>query len=164
MNPCPSCATVHFAQRRIHRNGSLAVAAGHLLLVPSILTLVLGSMGVVSRPAPTPDAARGTSAELAAAGIPARLVAQVAAHQPLSGTELEALTEEQQQSVFKAQMAVADGSTRESIHRFTSGRTFPFLVGLALAGGILGWFLVRKESIAQCINCGSVATPRAEAG
>jgi len=159
MDSCPNCASVHFVERRVHRNGSLTVALGHFLLAPSILAVVLASMGVISRPSRTTDASRQAAIELEAVGVPAPVADHVASHEPLSDSELGALSEEQQQSVLRAQIRVANGNARASMSRFASGRTLFLLASLSAAGGVLGWLLVRKTRVAQCVNCGSSTAP-----
>jgi len=158
---CPSCDSTSLVPRRAYRHGSLSVFVGRLLLVPSILVLVLGSMGVVGfRPAATREAverARAATDELASAGVSDGLVAEVVASRAPSDSQLAALSDEQRQSIRRAQMAVAESGAHATMSRVTSSDAFRVLVVLALASGVLGVFLVRKTSVLQCTNCGTSA-------
>jgi hypothetical protein len=158
-NVCPSCSSAQIVSRRVYRRGSLAVFLGHLLLLPSILVVVLGSMGVVNRRVGRDalELERRAASELAAANVPAELAARVHAHEPVSARELDALTVEQWQGVREAQLCVAGGSARASMGAFTSGSAFRWGASLALVGLATGALLVQKRRVGCCSSCGTVA-------
>src|SRR5688572_14313873 len=155
-NACPSCGAACLVARRAYRRGSLSVFLGHLLLLPSLLVVVLGSMGVVS-PRAGVELERRASAELASANVPAELAARVRAREPVPASELDALTVEQRQGVLEAQLSAASGSARASMGAVHSSSAFRWGAGLALLGLATGALLVQKRRVDCCSSCGAVA-------
>ena len=161
MSPCPSCNSAHLVLRRVYRRGSLGVFFGYALLLPSILVGVLGTMGVVAPRSDGDFGAARTRSALEAAGVPERVAEEVFTRQEVLETELSSLGEAQRRLVREAQMVVADSGARDTIERFTGGNGFRALAVAAVTTGLLGWFLVRKERVAQCSSCGAFAPGRA---
>jgi hypothetical protein len=160
-NSPPSCSCLHRVPRRIHRLSGSLVFLGHALLVPALLVTIFGSMGVVGfRSAPSDEGTVLTnSALLGDAGVPARVIAEVSSHQPLTPAELESLSSEQRRRVLEAQLATARQGARASMTSFTSSPTFRLLVAIAATCAAGGCFLLRKRTVACCANCGAIHAP-----
>lgn len=161
MSSCPNCASPHLVLRRVHRRGVLAVFLGYSLLLPSILVGVLGTMGVVAPRSEGAPVAERTRTALESAGVPAKVADEIFSRQEVLESELTSLGEAQRRLVREAQMAVADSGARDTIERITGGNAFRALIVAAVTTGLFGLFLVRKERVAQCSNCGAYAPGRA---
>jgi hypothetical protein len=163
MTSLESCPCEHHVRRRVHRRSHSIVFLGHVLLAPALLVTVFASMGVVGQ---RPDALRDprivleeTTARLGGAGVPATIAAEVATYRPVAETELAALTTEQRRSVLQAQVEAASRGAQASMQEIGSGASFWFVAALALASATIGAWLVRKQDVLQCTNCGAVRHP-----
>lgn len=153
---CSSCSSEHFVPRRLHRHGPLAVFLGHALLLPGVLLLVAGSMGVVARPrgpAELAHVAEQTLAELEAWQVPSDLGEAVVEARQVGGEAMDALTDEQRTRVLGAQVRLADVRTRSTLGDLTSGPLFRWGLVLAALGVAGGFVLTRKRSVLCCANC-----------
>lgn len=152
---CPTCRS-QLVLRRVHRHGGLTVFLGHALLVPGILVLVLGSMGVVARPRNSTELVRlaeKTMNDFEAWQVPSDLgEAVLAARAPDEGV-LAALPSQQRELVLGAQMRLADARTRDSLGTLTTRPLFRAGLIAAAIGVVLGLTLVRKRSVPWCTNC-----------
>lgn len=129
---------------------------GHALVVPGILVLVLGSMGVVARPrgpAELAHVAEQTLAELEAWQVPSDLGEAVVEARHVGGEALAALSDEQRAHVLGAQVRLADARTRTSLEELTARPLFRWSLALALSGVAGGLFLLRKRVVLCCANC-----------
>lgn len=153
---CSSCNSDHFVPRRRHRHGPLAVFLGHALLVPGMLGLALGSMGVVARPrgpAELSHVAEQTLDELAAWQVPSDLGEAVVEARQVGDGALAALSEEQRTQVLGAQARLADVHTRTALEGLTERPLFRWSLVLAALGVAAGLVLVRKRGVLCCANC-----------
>ena len=159
MTTCPGCASPHLVPRRVYRRGALAVFLGHLLLLPAVGVLALGTMGVVaSRPAePDPVDALALVSDLRAHDVPAAVVERVASCQEIAAAELDRLDGEQRALVLRAQASTASGRTRSSIARLLEGDGPRIAGACALLLAVAGALLVQKRGALACTNCGTVA-------
>lgn len=129
---------------------------GHTLLVPGVLLLVLGSMGVVARPrgpAELAHVAEQTLAELEAWQVPSDLGEAVVEARQVGEEALGGLSEEQRSKVMGAQVRLADARTRSSLDGVTARPLFRWSLGFAALGVLAGIILTRKHAVLCCANC-----------
>lgn len=153
---CPNghrTALEHVERRRFH---GAVVALGFTVFVASLLGLVLGSVMLLAgklleqEPARTPDQIR---ADLQKESVPEPVIAMVLdeADAKTLPDELHNLTPQQAEAVSKALLARGRNEYDPEEFRI-AGWT---VIGTALAGALIGWFLRAKRSALQCGECGA---------
>jgi hypothetical protein len=94
--------------------------------------------------------------ELRAASVPERIVDKAAEGKTISETELADLSPEQRKAVADAEMSIAAGIAGAGAGVVLVGGMAVFIFVASLVGGLLGWLLVMKKKILQCMSCGAV--------
>lgn len=155
----PTCPNGHrtalerVERRRFH---GAVVALGFTIFVVSLLGLAIGSVllfaGKMLEQAPprTPDQIR---ADLQKAAVPEPVIAMVLGESDAKAIpdELHDLTPQQLDAVSKAQLSSVRNRFDPAEIR---GATWT-VIGVALAGAVIGWLLRAKRSLLQCGECGA---------
>ena len=136
------------------------ILIGYIFLIPSILGMLFGILMLFI----TGSVASETSSEiknevkeqLISAGIPQEISEKVTAYEPLTEQENASLTEEQKQFLADAKLSYSAGQVGAGAGTAMVGGFSIFVIVSSLVGGLIGWLLVMKKKVLQCMSCNAV--------
>jgi hypothetical protein len=155
---CRTCGQGALARRKVYRMSGPVVAIGYILLIPSVLGMLIGLLGLFSTCTSSSmtfeKIEKEARANLEAKAVPEAIIAKVVAGQPVAGEDLSALASEQRAAVQSAQMTISASKIGAGT-AIAGGVSFGIIV-MAFVGGLLGWLLVMKKAVLQCTSCGAI--------
>ncbi|MGE0713363.1 MAG: hypothetical protein AB7N76_35830 [Planctomycetota bacterium] len=157
---CKTCDAGTMQPTKKYRMSGAVVLIGYILLIPSVLGMAFAAMLFFA----TGKAGGETFAKikadaraaLEAKGVPAAIVARVVENQPLTPQEKEALPADQRREVDTQILSIAGGMTGAGAGTVLAGGSSICMGISAFVGGLLGWLLVMKKKVLQCMSCGAV--------
>lgn len=160
MIPCKTCDIGELHKRKRYRMSGVVVFIGYILLVPSAIGMLIGLIGMFATSKASETTFQQISSEarvtLEQGGVPDRLIERVIAMQPVSAADTRSLTPEQQRLVEAVEIQVLGSSAGAGIGVGVAGGFSAATIVMSLVGGLLGWLLVMKKKVLQCMNCGAV--------
>jgi hypothetical protein len=158
MIPCETCASGNLVQRRRYRSSVVVVLIGYLLLVPSLLGVAFGTLGVIERESTAESSASSARNEtlhvLQAAEIPSRVIHSVLSLEDCDAGDLAALSDEQRETVGAARRYWS--ARKRGTPVSCSGDPWLLMAVMSLTGGILGSCCLLKKTVLQCMTCAAV--------
>lgn len=138
------------------------VAIGYILLIPSILGILFGILmifatGSVASETST-EIKREVRAQLMAADIPSEISEKVVAGAALTEGELSRLTGRQTRIVSDARLTYNASQIGAGAGTALAGGFSIFVIVSSFVGGLLGWLLIMKKKILECINCNATVS------
>jgi hypothetical protein len=142
------------------RMSAPVVIIGWLLLIPSFLGILGGIIGLVAMgggvSVATTTANNEAKTRLESAKIPTPIIDKVIAGTPVTDTEKNALTSDQQQSLADATTSINASRVGAGIGMAAGGTVSIAIIVVSFIGGLLGWLLVMKKKVLQCPACSTV--------
>lgn len=140
----------------------VVVLIGYIILIPSILGILGGGFMCVAAGAGTTGSIVLIESEartdLLAAGIPEDLANKVIEMEPVTEADRASLSAEQLQVVDQVNIDVVAGTAGAGLGGALAGGASFFLMVSSLVGGLLGWLLVMKKKVLQCVACGATTS------
>lgn len=157
---CQVCNKGQLNFKKIYRMSAPVVIIGYLLLIPSILGMLLGMLLIFT----TGGAATSTTmmlkneikGELSLYNIPDHVIEKTLNNETLSFSEENSLTSSQKEALTDAKLSYNAGLLGAGAGTVFFGGISIFITISSFIGGLLGWLLVMKKKVLQCINCNSV--------
>jgi hypothetical protein len=170
---CKVCDRGVLVEKKIFRLSTPVVLIGFILLIPSLIGMLIGAMGLIGSLAATGASATGDAVSFSTQRdaienmirlrVPRRIVAAVVA---LRSDEIDDWFNSdhggsgppplvQQEAVKKAQSDLASGISQFSVAAWAG--PFSVFIGVAsFVGALFGWLLVMRRRVLQCADCGTV--------
>ena len=161
---CKTCDTGTLVRRQKYRMSGVVVLIGYILVIPSILGILVGVIGLVGSGTAGTNSNQASrnrvESELRAANVPAAVIAKVKDHRnTLAASDTARLTGTQRAAIRSASLTLAASDVGTTIGAGIAAGFSIFIMIASLVGGLLGWLLIMKKSVLQCDNCGAtVAT------
>ena len=157
---CPTCKAGALHRRKKYRMSGPVVTIGYILLIPSVLGVLISLLFLFafgSATSVTIDSMKDdTRADLVEAGVPDPIIQDVLGFVPVDDNDLADLSGEQRSAVEVAQLALGASLVGAGIGgAFGGGASICFGVSFFI-GGLLGWLLIMKKKVLQCVSCGAV--------
>lgn len=153
---CRVCGQGTLQKRKKYRMSGPVVVIGFLLLIPSVLGMLFGGLMLVSTGVGAAEVGSQSSSEAKQALISAGLsepTAEKALNNKLSATEESALSETQRKAVSEAKLQSAAGTIGVGAAAAVGAGVALFFIAVSFVGGLLGWLLVMKKKVLQCMSC-----------
>jgi hypothetical protein len=154
-------------RKRVYRMSGPSVVIGFILLVPSILGMLFGGVTFLMAAiggAATAD--RKMSAgdiqsirhDLTVAQVPEDIIADVCAEKQVSETRLDLarLNSSQRLAVHAAELKISTAKGAPALAACCGGGFSVMIMIGSFVGGLLGWLLVMRKTVLQCLRCGAV--------
>jgi hypothetical protein len=136
------------------------VVIGFILVIPSVLGMLFGIfMLFITGAARTRTSMSGEHkirARLVAEDVPEPIIAEVIASKPVGNAELVSLSPEQRSAIHDAQLSASAQKVGAGAATVLVGGFSLFIVVASFVGGLLGWLLIMRKRVLQCVRCGAV--------
>lgn len=160
MIPCRICDDGELLMKSKFRLSGCIVAIGFFILIPSLLGVLVGGVGLVMTGDATVETLEATEEEVRAdlrnAGVPGTYVQQILDLEDLSPEQMKSLNSEQRRAVHEAKLTLTASTAGVGIGAAIAGGASIFYIIASLIGVLVGWLLVMRKKVLQCTNCGSV--------
>ena len=134
-----------------------AVVIGYLLLIPSILGMLIGGLGLFASGATAGSSGSAIDSaarkRLTEAGVSAPVIERVLSGTYVSPSSLEGVSSQQQMVISDTQLSVSAGKLGAGAGSFIAGGLSIGIIVMSFIGGLLGWLLVMKKWVLQCNRC-----------
>lgn len=134
-----------------------AVVIGYLLLIPSILGMLIGGLGLFATGATASSSAAAIDSEarqrLTEAGIATPVIEKVLSGSHISPSSIDGVSSEQQMVITDTQLSVNAVKLGAGAGSFIAGGLSIIIILVSFIGGLLGWLLVMKKWVLQCNRC-----------
>jgi DNA-directed RNA polymerase subunit RPC12/RpoP len=160
-NPlCRTCGQGTLIKLTKFRMSAPVVVIGFVLLIPSVIGMLFGVFmlfvtGVASKQTSALDETK-IRAQLVAQNIPDPIVNEVVSGRPVSGNDLASLTSQQQSAVHDAESSRLGQTIGGGAATVIVGGFSMFVIIASFVGGLLGWLLIMRKRVLQCVRCGAV--------
>jgi len=160
-NPlCRVCGQGAMIKRKRFRMSGPVLVIGFILLIPSVLGMLFGILMLVLTSAAgtqtSASSARDIRARLVAQEVPESLIAEVVASKPVENAELVSLTSQQRSAVHDAQLSASAQKVGGGVATVVAGGFSLFVIVMSFLGGLLGWLLIMRKRVLQCVHCGAI--------
>ncbi len=157
-NPlCRTCGQGALSTRKTFRMSGPVVVIGFILLIPSVLGMLFGIfMLFITGAASTQTSVSGERKIRAAQDVPEPIIAEVIAKKSVGNAELESLSPEKQSAIHDAQLSASAQRVGAGAATVIVGGFSLFIVVASFVGGLLGWLLMMRKRVLQCVRCGAV--------
>jgi hypothetical protein len=136
------------------------VVIGFILLIPSVFGMLVGvSMLFITGAASTQTSnvgERKIRVRLVAQHVPEPIITEVIARKSVGNSELESLSPEQQSAIHDAQLSVSAQKVGAGAATLIAGGLSLLIIFTSFVGGLVGWLLIMRKRVLQCIRCGAV--------
>ena len=78
------------------------------------------------------------------------------ASKPVENAELVSLTSQQRSAVHDAQLSASAQKVGAGAATVVAGGFSLFVIVMSFLGGLLGWLLVMRKRVLQCVRCGAI--------
>lgn len=136
------------------------VIIGYIFLIPSILGMLFGILMVFATGSAASETSSGLKNEvreqMVSSGIPEQIAEKVISREPLTEEENALLTQEQSRVLADARLSYSAGQVGAGAGTAIAGGFSIFVIVSSFIGGLLGWLLVMKKKVLQCVSCNAV--------
>jgi hypothetical protein len=138
----------------------VVVLIGYILVIPSILGILVGVIGIVSSGSAGTISKQASQKRaesgLLAANVPVTVIAKLKDDRnALAVSDTARLTGTQRAAIRSASLTLAASNAGTAIGVGIAAGFSIFVVVASLVGGLLGYLLIMKKSVLQCDNCGA---------
>jgi len=138
----------------------VVVLIGYLILIPSIFGVLFGMLGLGATGAATSEVAgdsrESARIEMEAAGVPTEIQESVLDFNELSSAHRAQLNQHQRSVVEDVSLSLSAEMVGVGVGATLIGGASAFVLFSSFIGGLLGWLLVMKKKVLQCMNCQAV--------
>lgn len=157
---CKTCDAGTMLPRKKYRMSGVVVFIGYLIVIPSIIGVLIGVLGIVgasSGGSTSMQAARASAdSELRAANVPALVIAKLTEFKELTPADTSRLNRRQRAAVRDVSLSLTASAAGTGIGVAAVAGVSIFIAVASLVGGLLGWLLIMKKRVLQCDRCGAV--------
>ena len=160
-NPtCQVCGQGELKKKKKYRMSGPVVFIGYIFLIPSIFGMLFGVLMIFA----TGGAASETSEsirlevrqQLTAANIPEEIIQKVISRNSITEDERYLLSDDQRRTVSDVQMSYSASQVGAGAGTVIAGGFSIFVIVSSFVGGLLGWLLIMKKRVLQCVRCNAV--------
>ena len=157
---CKTCDTGELTKHKRYRMSGVVVLIGYILLIPSVIGMLVGVVGMASTSAAAETSFETIEQEamtrLTDGGLKQAVADRVARGETLAASQLESLSPEQRSLVESVETSVLASKAGAGVGVGLAGGFSAVALVMSLVGGLLGWLLVMKKKVLQCNSCGAV--------
>jgi len=157
---CQVCNDGQLKKKKKYRMSGPVVTIGYILLIPSILGMMFGFFMMFATGSATVDVNDGIKTEirneLTNHNIPNQIIDKVINRTPLTEDDKTLLNNDQQRAINDAKLSYGAGQLGAGAGTALAGGLSIFMIISSFVGGLLGWLLIMKKKVLQCINCNAV--------
>ena len=157
---CKTCDSGTLVRRKKYRMSSVVVLIGYILVIPSVLGILFGVIGLVG------SGSAGSSgmqknrtrveAELRTASVPQAVIDKLnTSPNGLAVADTARLTGRQRSAIRDASLTLVASDAGTAIGTGLVAGASLFIMIASLVGGLLGWILIMKKRVLQCDRCGA---------
>ena len=157
---CKTCDSGTLIRRKTYRMSSVVVLIGYIIVIPSILGILFGVIGLVGSGSAGSTGMQDTRArvtsDLRAANVPAAVITKLNSNADgLAVSDTARLSGRQRTAIRDAHLTLVASDAGTAIGTgILAGFSLFIMIG-SLVGGLLGWLLIMKKSVLQCDRCGA---------
>ena len=158
--PCRTCGQGSLIKRKTFRMSAPVVVIGFILLIPAVFGMLVGVFMLFITGAASTQTSnvgeRKIRVRLVAQHVPEPIIAEVIASKPVGNSELDSLSPEQQSAIHDAQLSVSAQKVGAGAATLLAGGFSLLIIFTSFAGGLVGWLLIMRKRVLQCVRCGAV--------
>ena len=136
------------------------VVIGYIFLIPSILGILFGLLMIFATGSAASETSTGIKQEvreqLMAADIPGDISEKVITRQALTEEENAMLTDEQSRALADAKLTYSASQVGAGAGTAIAGGFSVFVIVSSFVGGLIGWLLIMKKKVLQCVSCNAI--------
>lgn len=160
-NPtCQVCSNGELRKRKKYRMSGPVVVIGYILLIPSIIGMLFGMLLLFGSGKAADSSFTGIDnkykASLVEAGVPEATIQKALSTGGVTEVDRVALTVEQRKAITDAELSRSAGKVGAGAGTAIAGGLGFVLIVLFFVGGLLGWLLIMKKKVLQCVSCNAV--------
>lgn len=156
---CKVCGQGTLQKKKKFRMSGPVVAIGFLFLIPSVIGMLFGGLLLFATGSAATQVGSGIKVQikqsLIAAGLPESTAEKAANHQ-LTSAEKSGLTAEQKKAVEDADLSYKAQTVGAGAGTAIGGGIALFFIACSFGGGLLGWILIMRKKVLQCVRCEAV--------
>jgi len=157
---CKVCEGGELKRKTAYRMSIPVVLIGYIFLIPSIIGMLIGIMGLVGTGKASGEVATAGStqvtADLRSKNIPEPIITAIVEGKPVASIDTTGLTDQQKTVVESAVMTKQAATIGAGVGTAVAGGLSFGVIVMSFIGGLLGWLLVMKKKILKCNACGSI--------
>lgn len=159
---CQTCGQGSLTKKKKYRMSMPVVVIGYLLLIPCIIGMLVGIVGLFGTGAAVSEVAEGINqdsrAKLEAAQIPTAVIDDIADDGTVSDSDISGLTTAQKTVVSDAALERGAQLVGAGLGAAATGGISIAAIIFSFIGGLLGWLLIMKKKVLQCNSCSAIVS------
>lgn len=158
---CKTCDVGTMVRQKKYRMSGIVVAIGYILVIPSVLGMLFGVVGLIGSGMAGSGGMQGSrtraQSDLRAANVPAAVIAKLTTnHQALVASDTAHLPSRQRAAIREVSLTLAASDAGTAVGAGLAAGFSIFVIIASLVSGLLGYLLIMKKSVLQCDRCGAV--------
>ena len=159
---CKVCDQGVLKKKKKYRMSVPVVLIGYVFLIPSIIGMLIGMIGIIVTGSATSETSKSIKQEvrrqLTEAKVPSSIVEKVINHETVTPMEKQNLSEKQRRALDSARLTYSAGTVGAGAGAAIAGGFSIVVLISSLVGGLLGWLLTMKKKVLPCTHYGAVVS------
>ena len=162
MPTCQTCGQGSLKKKKTYRMSMPVVVIGYLLLIPCVIGMLIGIMGLFGTGAAVSEVSdqmnQDSKAKLEAAQIPTAVIESIEEDATVDASDTANLSQEQLEVVEQAKLDRGAQIIGTGLGAAAAGGVSIVAIIFSFIGGLIGWLLIMKKKVLQCNSCSAIVS------